>query len=179
MGMIVCGIDPDTSGAIAFIDADSGALVAVEDVPVDTVQKGKHSRSRVNLNRLKDILFRARGAAAFVERPDYRPMRGTNKQTGKTEMRQIGALGAGTMGESFMASAMCCVCADMALTEMSPGEWKKSIGAPGNKDDARRRAAELFPAWAHMLKVKDDHGRADAILLAYFGMLKLRGGIRG
>jgi hypothetical protein len=172
---IIVGIDSGASGAIALLDSDTGELLAVDDMPVDKVQTGKHVRSRLNRNRTLELLHRARGAQAFVERPDYRPMRQTNKATGQTEERQIGSAGAGSFGEHYGGVTMAAAAAGMSITEVRAGAWKKSIGASGDKDTVRRRSQELWPAQAHRFSRKKDDGRGDACLLAYYGMLTLRG----
>lgn len=173
--MIVCGIDSGAQGAVAFLDSDTGDLLLVEDLPIDRVQVGKHARSRVARRRLLDLLLQARGAAVFVERPEGRPLRQTNKKTGMTETRQPGAAGMMSMGENYGSVIMGCTAADMSVTEVRPGTWKRSISVPAAKDDARRRATELFPSFAdRFTRVKDD-GRSEACLIAYYGSLVLKG----
>ena len=175
---IVCGIDVGSAGAIALIDSDSGELLLVEDMPIHRVQTGKTLRSRVDRVSLLGILMRARSASVFVERPDYRPMRQTNKQTGQTENRQMGSAGAGAFGESYGCVLMGCTAATMVLTEMRAGLWKRAMSFGASKDDIRRRMQELFPSQAALFARKKDDGRADAVGLALYGVRSLRGEIR-
>lgn len=174
--MTICvGVDPGANGAIAFIDIDSGELLMVEDMPVDKTQTGKHVRSRVARGRLLEIMYRAKGATVFTERPEGRPMKSTNKKTGQIETRQPGAAGMLSLGENYGNILMSCTAAEMAVTEIRPGQWKSKLSVSASKDDAIRRASELFPSHTHLLARKKDDGRAEAILLAYYGMLSLRG----
>jgi len=171
--MIIVGVDPGASGAIAFLDADTNTLLDVHDMPIDRTQIGKFVRSRVARRALLDLLNRARGAVVFTERPEGRPMRQTNKKTGQTELRQPGAQGMLSLGENYGCVIMACTAADMSVTEVRPGQWKGAIGVPAAKDDARRRATELFPAHAaKFVRVKDD-GRAESALIAYYGARKM------
>ena len=89
----------------------------------------------------------------------------------------MGVAGSGAFGESYGCLITALVASGCAITEVRPGVWGRSIGLKGGKDDARRMAANQFPAMAGMFaRVKDD-GRADGALIGYYGVLKLRGGI--
>ena len=171
---LVIGIDPDASGAIAFL-TPAGELLAVEDMPMDTVQVGKHSRSRTAVPRLLALLKDAAGAHAFVERPTFRPMKRRDPATGVVTEVSMGVAGAGAMGEKYGCVITALAASGAALTEVRPGVWGAAIGLKGGKDDARRMAANLFPAHAERFaRVKDD-GRADAALIGYYGARQLRG----
>ena len=167
--MIIIGIDTGSKGAIAFFDTDTNTLLDVMDMPIDRVQSGKHVRSRVARGALLDVLHRARGAVVFIERPEGHPMRQTNKATGQTELRQVGAAGMLAFGESYGCAIMGCTAAGMSITEVRPGQWKRAIGLGAAKDDVRRRCSELFPTHAAKFSRKMDDGRADAAALAYYG----------
>jgi crossover junction endodeoxyribonuclease RuvC len=175
---IVCGIDVGASGAIALIDSDTNELVFVEDMPIHRVQIGATLRSRIDRVSLLGVLTRARGASVFVERPDYRPMRQTDKATGRTVERQMGTAGAGAFGESYGCVLMGCTAAAMSLTEMRSGQWKRAMSFGASKDDIRRRMQELFPSQATLFARKKDDGRADATGLALYGVRWLRGEVR-
>lgn len=52
---------------------------------------------------------------------------------------------------------------------VTPSKWKTEMGLRGaDKNESRRKAQELFPT-AALGRVRD-HGRAEALLLAYWGM---------
>jgi crossover junction endodeoxyribonuclease RuvC len=67
-----------------------------------------------------------------------------------------------------MALAACGV----PFTIVTPQRWKKALGVltGADKEASRQRALQLFPDQAANLVRKGDHARADAMLLAYFGM---------
>jgi hypothetical protein len=55
----------------------------------------------------------------------------------------------------------------MPHTRVRPQVWKKALGLGRDKEQARLRATQLFPAAD--LRHKKDHGRAEALLLAWHG----------
>ena len=174
----VIGIDPGATGAVAFLSPD-GTLLAVEDIPVDTVTVGKGNRSRVSVPRLLALLKGASGSHAFIEQPTYRPMTRPNAQTGVPEASRMGAAGAGAFGEAYGCVLTACVASGCAVREVRPGAWSRAIGLKGGsegKDNSRRMAADLFPASAHLFARKKDNGRSDAALIGYWGAREMRGG---
>jgi len=56
----------------------------------------------------------------------------------------------------------------LAHTHVRPGVWKRSLGFSKDKEAARLRAMQLFPGAD--LRRKRDHGRAEALLLAWYGL---------
>lgn len=76
----------------------------------------------------------------------------------------------GVMFEDYGALKSALAWRDIPTRTVRPGEWKKSLGIPADKTAARRRASEFYPAdagqWA---RVKDD-GRAEAALIAWYGV---------
>lgn len=171
---LVIGVDPGAAGAIAFLSPD-GQLLAVEDMPIDRVQVGKHSRSRVSFHRLLALLSGAAGAEAFIELPTFRPMNRRNPATGEVVATSMGVMGAGAFGISYGLTAGALMAAGCALHEVSPVTWVRAVGLQGGKDGSRRMAADLFPAQAELFALKKADGRADAALLGRYGVLRLRG----
>jgi len=55
----------------------------------------------------------------------------------------------------------------LPYTPVRPVVWKKAVGLGKDKEQARLRAQQLFPAAD--LRRKRDHGRAEALLLAWYG----------
>jgi len=54
--MLVLGIDVGSQGAIALIEADTGELVAVHDMPV--LQDGPKGRAAVNPPLLAELVYK-------------------------------------------------------------------------------------------------------------------------
>jgi len=55
-------------------------------------------------------------------------------------------------------------------TLITPQTWQKAMGVTGGKDGARARAMELFPWNIDYFKLKKHDGRADAALIACWGL---------
>jgi hypothetical protein len=55
-------------------------------------------------------------------------------------------------------------------TLITPQTWQKAMGVSGGKDGARARAMELFPYQMDFFKLKKHDGRADAALIACWGL---------
>lgn len=72
---------------------------------------------------------------------------------------------AGTLQQSIAS-------AGLPMILISPATWKAILGLRGgkeNKDMSRQLASRLFPTHAHLWARKKDDGRAEAVLLAYYG----------
>jgi crossover junction endodeoxyribonuclease RuvC len=52
-------------------------------------------------------------------------------------------------------------------TRVRPHVWKKALGLSKDKEQARLRAQQLYPAAD--LRLRKHHGRAEALLLAVYG----------
>jgi hypothetical protein len=56
---------------------------------------------------------------------------------------------------------------------VTPATWKRTLSVPAGKDGARLRASQLLPAHGgHWRRAKDD-GRAEASMLAWYGLAHL------
>jgi crossover junction endodeoxyribonuclease RuvC len=95
---------------------------------------------------------------AFIEDASARPGQGV------TSMFRFGV----AYGATKMALAACGV----PYTVVTPAKWKPAVGIQkgADKEASRQRALQLFPEQVTNLARKKDHARADAMLLAYFGM---------
>jgi crossover junction endodeoxyribonuclease RuvC len=61
-------------------------------------------------------------------------------------------------------------CCEIPMTIVEPSVWKKFHQLRGgDKEAARQRALQLFPAAHALLARKKDHGRGEASLIALFG----------
>jgi hypothetical protein len=60
------------------------------------------------------------------------------------------------------------------ITIVHPRTWKRALGVPREKDGARARASQLLPAHAHLWPLKKHDGRAEAALIATYGVQTLR-----
>ena len=152
--MLIVGIDPGKTGAIAVYDPALGRAGPIHDMPVtgkdiDPVLVGEILREIAGIER----------PCAFIERQQAYPGQGvsTSFQTGRGFGIVLGAVGA--------MSWPCEV--------ISAAKWKAGLKVTKDKDGARARASQLMPEMAGEWRLKKHHGRAEAALMAYYGALTL------
>ena len=152
---MILGVDPGLSGALALFDAKHGELIVI-DMPVVTVTKGKKSKSEVSPAMVAACLrpYAGKIERAFIERVGAMPGQGV------TSMFSFGrSLG---VVEGVISTL------GVPIFYASPQQWQGFVRIKG-KEEARGRAAALFPRFADQFaRVKDD-GRADAALIAWYG----------
>lgn len=159
--MIVLGVDIGARGAVAVVEAATGELVEVYDMPV--LADGPKGRAAVNPALLADVVYKAHAGHAFVECVGARPGEG--------------AVGAFAFGRSRGVVEGVLGAAGVPATHIAPAAWKRAVGiAPGRdgtKDAARSEAIRRWPGKAGLFaRVKDD-GRAEAALIAVAGLARL------
>ncbi len=143
----IMGIDPGVSGAIAFYFTDHPSTVSAEDVPVvDGQIDGATLAARVEIMR-PDM--------AIIERVGSMPGQGV------ASTFKFGA--AYGIAQGVIAALK------IPVHFVTPGKWKKHYGLSAEKEDARGRALQLWPARSELFARKKDHGRAEAALIARFG----------
>lgn len=160
--MIACAIDIGLTGAVGFVDSRGTCVVA--DIP--TVPDGTKSR-RVD-GRALGLLLRQHipaGEACIVVfedvRPRPNPKRGTSIVTEGSLMRSRGVI------EGVLD---CLRLTDRSHT-VQPQTWKRAFGLIGkDKDESRTTALALYPSAQHALQRKKDHNRAEALLIAHWGL---------
>jgi crossover junction endodeoxyribonuclease RuvC len=158
----VIGIDVGLSGAIAAVG--EGGLVGCEDIP--TMLKGAGGgkvKNEVNPAALSEILRRyceGHGGDVLVV------------------IEQVGSMpGQGVASMMSLGDSKGCIRGVVAarglpIEWVSPVKWKKHYGIGADKELARAKAINLYPA-ASLVR-KADHGRAEAILIARYGWDVLR-----
>ena len=155
--MKILGVDPGgASGALAIIEQTNGAptvVVSVIDVPL----VGSGARQLVDTIALQEWLLQHKLDIAFIERSQVMPKQGAS--SGFKYGRMVGAL------------EITIIICSIAFEIIEPGKWKKFFHfRGGDKEAARQRALELFPSAHAALARKKDHGRAEAMLIALYGL---------
>jgi crossover junction endodeoxyribonuclease RuvC len=146
------GLDPGIRGGLAIVDSARGLLAAI-DIP--TVGVG--AAERVDVLAVAEWIRAQQPGIAYVERSQAMPRQGAS--SGFKYGRATGAL------EAAIILAL------VPLEVVEPPAWKKAFRLRGKeKEAARQRALELFPAAHALLARKRDHGRAEAALIALFGL---------
>lgn len=153
--MRIVGIDPGKTGALALIVTDDWTL-SILDMPLEPGSIGKETVSPTGVVRIMDDF-----------KPDYTFIEDvwSSPQQGVTSAFNFGR----SLGIVLGAAA-----SRSAVTRVRPTVWKSATNTPRDKNQARGRAQSLFPsAYALLKRVKDD-GRAEAALLAFYGVLSLK-----
>ena len=159
----VLGVDPGLGGALALIeDGVTRQLVAVEDMPTEAKTFG--SGRQVYVGGLVAMLRALEPSIAFIERSQ--PMQGRGK-------RQSPA-GAFSMGDSFGALRAVTEALAIPTIFVPANTWKTAMGLMGKRKSAEApvtMARQVYPSAEPYLRRKMDHDRAEAILIAQWGIV--------
>lgn len=171
--MRALGIDPGLSGALAIVDASPGIrprFVATLDIPA----LGEKAKRRVDVVAVADWLHAHEPIdVAVIERAMLMP--GQNISAGSIYMRAVGALEAiPQLGKVPLEFAESATWKKICAVKPAPiaGETKEARKSR-SKVLSRQRVLALFPEARDQFARVKDHNRAEAVLLAYYG-LKLR-----
>lgn len=153
--MIILGIDPGQSGAIAWLDG-SGALLRVEDMPVFEVMRNGKPRRELNVHGLASLLSDFAADVCFYEQ--------VNGMDGDSPSSAF------TFGRIAGAAEAAVKLSGARFDFVAPHVWKRAMGLIGTaKDQSRAKATNRWPGWAKTFSRKMDDGRAEAALLAEYG----------
>ena len=142
------GIDPGRQGALALIDSATNTLTCI-DMP-DTTAK-LH-------DFIADLPIVKR---AILERPFCGPI--VARRTIAVMFEQYGVLRGALQWR------------DIPFIEVQPSKWKAALGLSKDKGASRDKAGQIFPDDAELFsRIKDD-GRAEAALIAWWGMGQMPG----
>ena len=154
--MLIYGIDPGFTGAIALYWPDTGKL-EVHDMPVMKNPKGK---TIINPHGVLDILANEGGRSlAVLELTSAMPGQGVSS------MYRFGQ-GVGVIEASIAASKL-------PLQYVTPAIWKKHFNLSRDKNVSRSLTMQRFPEQAQIFSRSKDDGRAEASLIALYGAEKL------
>jgi len=150
--MVHIGIDPGLSGAVAVISSD---MSEVFDTPVVKITGGKKIKREFNARAMAAILeFYAGTAMVGIESVHSMPGQGVASCF--------------SFGKGFGIWLGILATLKLPFHLITPQRWKKTMldGMGKEKDNSRLRAIQLFPH--QPLALKWHHGRADALLIAYY-----------
>lgn len=152
------GIDPGLKGAIAFIAAQ-GATVEVRDTP--TASYGKKNDYVIGAMAQIVKTFKTEstgGLSAIIEAVHAMPKQGVSSSFnfGKGYGLWLGILAA----------------LDIPFETVTPQRWKGPImRGMSDKNSSRIKAAQLYPSISATFARKKDDGRAEAVLIAHYGVI--------
>ncbi len=156
---MILGVDPGLTGALAWLDAESGRLVDVADMPVHLLPRGGKTKKELDIAQLVDILTARRPSHAFIEQVNSMPGQGVS--------------GVFVFGKVYGAILGVVTALAIPLTPVPPATWKRQMGVTKSKDGCRARASQLLPEAAYQWPLKGHDGRAEAALIAVYGVRQL------
>jgi len=150
----IIGIDVGLNGAIAMMRGET--LTGIVDMPTVSLTRNGKAKRQISIPELIAILDEFKPEEAYCER--VFAMSGQGVTSVFSFGRSLGAI------EGVIAAR------SIKATLITPQVWQKAMGVTGGKDGARARAMELFPYNVDYFKRKKDDGRADAALIACWGL---------
>ena len=156
MSSYVCGIDTGVTGAMALIDIVTGEY-KVFDIPnyVEVINNKK--KKRVDARRLHLLLKEWGDEISFmvIEKVHSSP--------------QQGVASAFAFGQSYGTVQGCVAAVQCDGMFVIPQVWKKHFGLIGRDKNASLELARYYWGDKHLKLVKH-HNRADALLIAQYGV---------
>lgn len=143
----ILGIDPGRRGAIAVLDTAT-RRVECHDMPQTT-----------------DALHAALAALPVVLHCTLEHLH-AGPQMGRTTIA--------AMFEAYGVLKGALAWRSIPVYTVRPSQWKPALNIPADKAAARRRAAEFFPEDAFQWRMAKHDGRAEAALLAWYGLRWVR-----
>ncbi len=155
--MIVLGVDPGKSGALAWYDTTQPDFVHVIDVPVVDKEVSPATICA------KLVAGNGRPDVAWVER--VQAFKGSSPQS------------AFDFGKSYGMVRGLLAAQGIPTWLVTPQSWKYHHGLIGkDKDGSRGKAIALWPKCAELFARKTDDGRAEAALIAAYGAARAERG---
>lgn len=153
--MLICGADPGMTGALAIIDTAGPRLVAVMDMPI--LDFGTKTRKVVDARACCEWLAQHEVDAIVIEH--QQPM---GAGGGVNSAFVLGRMAGGL--ESALSAC------GLPMHYVTPAVWKAKAGLiKADKKQSLDRARQLFGIIPIFKRVKD-HGRAEAALIAWYGL---------
>lgn len=150
--MRVLGVDPGLGGALGLVESSLDVVLA-RDMPV--AKSGTGQRREVVPALLADFVREWRPDVAFVEKVHAMPAQGVSSVF--------------TFGQGYGVVRGVLAALDVPVHLITPGLWKARLSLTADKAGARAMAMRLFPRDAALFSRVRDDGRAEAVLIAYFG----------
>jgi crossover junction endodeoxyribonuclease RuvC len=152
---LILGVDPGAvSGAYAILD-ESGALLDVADLPTIASGKLRWIDAPALLSRLIELKA-GRPMIAYVERQGARPGQGLSS-----------TFTSATAFGSLLATLQIAGC---SIELATAAQWKTAMGLTKDKQRSLDAARLRFPDAS--LDRKKDHGRAESLMLALYGLTR-------
>ena len=166
--MLILGIDPGLSGAVALVSGDrrSPDLVGVWDMPTLNLASNGKVKNQLDHAALNELLHRIAILNGYVDHAVLERV-GAMPGQGVTSMFNFGMV-YGAIQQALAGNGL-------PYSFVSPRKWQSGVGLPieGGKDASLALAKRLWPAARDeggglAFRLKKHDGRADAALMAYW-----------
>ncbi len=153
--MIIIGIDPGLSGALAFLEGKK--VLKVIDMPV--MSDGKKNKKQLNsallASFIKENIKDHANISVVVEQVNAMPGQGVTSMF--------------NFGQTFGAIKGICATLELPIYLIRPSKWKKHFDLiNSSKDASRTKVIEMYPHLSKELSKKKDVNKSDAILIARY-----------
>lgn len=163
----VAGVDPGNTGAICLYNPDHhiehiekgrGEVMVMFDMPLLEITRNGKKRNQIDLYALARFIdeWSPYISKAYIENPQGMPGMASNATY------RLG-LNCGIVQMAIASSFI-------PMELIAPATWKKSMGLGKDKDGSRLKASQIEPGCASQWARAKDDGRAEAFLLAYWGI---------
>ncbi len=155
MKKIVIGIDPGLYGAVAAIDENCNVLHLFDMPTQDHVRSRKKFLQADVLSDKISMIVLDGAATAVIEKSSARPGQGVSSTF--------------SVGDSFGCARGVLAGIGIKTKIVPAATWKAKLSVTADKELCRKIARELFPLVDLSLKLH--HNRAEALLIAYYGLM--------
>lgn len=154
------GVDPGLKGAIAVCDTRARPwAITVRDMPTHELTVNGSKRKRLDGHALARAVLELHKDAVdtivIIEDVHSMPKQGVASSF--------------TFGKVAGAIEQCFIDHSIPIRLVQPSAWKRILAVTADKDSSRQRASQLFPTYSHLWPKRSHDGRAEAVLLAYYG----------
>ncbi|MEC7143889.1 MAG: crossover junction endodeoxyribonuclease [Pseudomonadota bacterium] len=141
--MMIIGIDPGLSGAVAILKDNK--VLNIFDMPV--MSEGKKNKKQLNsaqlVNIIKDNTKNDVEIAVVVEQVNAMPGQGVTSMF--------------NFGQTFGAIKGVCAALNLPIFFVRPSKWKKHFELiNSSKDSSRTKVIEMYPSLSNQLTKKKD-----------------------
>lgn len=153
--MTILGIDPGLDGALALLDC-RGKVIEIVDMPTVPVVINKKNRRIIDKVKLFQNIERLAPALCCLEQASVR--------------QGEGALGAFTTGRGFGILEGILSALQIPTLIVTPQRWKRDLQVTSDKKTSRDLATKIFSEQASLFRRVKDADRAEACLIALYGI---------
>ncbi len=164
---MILAADPGASGALAVLH-DDGTIADCWDVPTVAVKVGGKTRNRISVpvlaSQVHDWQIKTVRLQGLLENVGPMPHDGSQQAFGMGYAK-------GILEGIFTAFTI-------PYTLVTPATWKRALWLTSDKGASRMLAMRLWPESAQFFARVKDADRAEACLLAHYGLHSQRAGLK-